>query len=134
MAASANGSRHGAVVYIEDNPSNLRLVERALEHLDVRLLSASQGSIGLDLVREHHPDLVLLDLHLPDLSGAQVLERLMADPATAPIPVVVVSADATPGQVERLREAGACAYLTKPIDVGLLLETVERYVAAAAAH
>jgi CheY-like chemotaxis protein len=89
-----------------------------------------QGGIGLDLVREHDPDLVLLDLHLPDLSGAEVLNRLKGDPATASIPIVVVSADATPSQVERLREAGAAAYMTKPSDVRLLLETVSRYVTA----
>jgi signal transduction histidine kinase/ActR/RegA family two-component response regulator len=133
VAAAANGSHHATVVYIEDNPSNLRLVERALERLPgVRLVSAIQGGIGLDLVREHHPDLVLLDLHLPDLSGAEVLDRLNGDPATASIPVVVVSADATPSQIERLQEAGAAAYMTKPIDVRLLLETVNRYVTATA--
>jgi signal transduction histidine kinase/CheY-like chemotaxis protein len=133
LAAAVDGEQHATVVYIEDNPSNLRLVERALERVPgVRLVSAIQGGIGLDLVREHHPDLVLLDLHLPDLSGAEVLGRLKADSATASIPVVVVSADATPSQVERLEEAGVAAYMTKPIDVRLLLETVNRYLAAAA--
>jgi signal transduction histidine kinase/CheY-like chemotaxis protein len=132
VVAAANGSKRATIVYIEDNPSNLRLVERALERLPgVRLVAAIQGGIGLDLVREHHPDLVLLDLHLPDLSGAEVLDRLKGDPATASIPIVVVSADATPTQVERLQQAGAADYLTKPIDVRLLLETVERYLMAA---
>jgi signal transduction histidine kinase/ActR/RegA family two-component response regulator len=130
--AAANGLHRATVVYIEDNPSNLRLVERALERMPgVRLVSAIQGGIGLDLVRDHHPDLVLLDLHLPDLPGAEVLARLKDDPATASIPIVVVSADATSSQVERLQEAGAAAYITKPIDVRLLLETVDRYVTAA---
>jgi CheY-like chemotaxis protein len=94
-------------VYIEDNPSNLRLVERALERLPgVRLVSAVQVRVGIELVREHNPNVVLLDLHPPDLSGAEVLERLKADVATASIPVVVVSADATAGQVERLQGSG----------------------------
>jgi signal transduction histidine kinase/ActR/RegA family two-component response regulator len=133
VAATANGWHRATVVHIEDNPSNLRLVERALDRLPgVRLVSATQGQVGVDLVREHNPNLVLLDLHLPDLSGAEVLDRLKGDVATASIPVVIVSADATPGQVERLQDAGAAAYMTKPIDVGLLLETVNRYVAAAA--
>jgi CheY-like chemotaxis protein len=134
-SASSNGAHRATVVYIEDNPSNVMLVERAFERLPgVRLVSAMQGGIGLELVREHSPELVLLDLHLPDLSGGEVLERLKSDPATAGIPVLIVSADATPGQVERLQEAGAIGYMTKPIDVRLLLETVNRHVAAATAH
>lgn len=133
MHDQAIGWHRATVVYIEDNPANLRLVERAFERLPgVRLVSAMQGGIGVDLIREHHPDLILLDLHLPDRSGAEVLEQLKRDPATAMIPVVIVSADATPNQVERLQAAGAAAYMTKPIDVRLLLETVSGYVTAAA--
>jgi signal transduction histidine kinase/ActR/RegA family two-component response regulator len=115
------------ILYIEDNLSNLRLVERLLaRYSKVTLLPAMQGSIGLELAREHHPDMVLLDLHLPDLGGDEVLLRLRAEPATRDTPVVVLSADASPGQVRRLREAGATAYLTKPIDLHELLEIVER--------
>jgi CheY-like chemotaxis protein len=73
---------------------------------------------------------VLLDLHLPDIPGEEVLRRLRADPRTAAIPVVVVSADATAGSLERLRQAGADAYLTKPLDVDEFLQTVERFLAA----
>ena len=114
-----------AVVYIEDNMSNLKLVERLLDRLpEVRLIPAMQGELGLDLARQHRPDLILLDLHLPDLHGREVLERLKQDPATAAIPVVMLSADATPAQVERLLAAGAADYMTKPIDVERLLETV----------
>jgi signal transduction histidine kinase/ActR/RegA family two-component response regulator len=133
MHDQANGWHRATVVYIEDNPANLRLVERAFERLPgVRLVSAMQGGIGVDLIREHHPDLILLDLHLPDRSGTDVLEQLKSDPATAMIPIVIVSADATPNQVERLQAAGAAAYMTKPIDVRLLLETVSTYVTTAA--
>ena len=82
------------VLLIEDNLANLTLIENVLtRRSDVRLLAAMHGSLGLDLAREHHPDLVLLDLHLPDQSGAEVLRRLQSDPDTAGIPVVVVSAD-----------------------------------------
>ena len=84
-----------------------------------------QGRLGLELAREHQPDLILLDLHLPVLSGEQVLERLQDDPRTAAIPVAIVSADATPGQVERLLAAGARAYLTKPLDVRELLRLLD---------
>jgi PAS domain S-box-containing protein len=113
------------VLYIEDNLSNLKLVERLLERVPaVRLIPAMQGQLGLELARRHQPDLILLDLHLPDLHGRDVLQALKDDPATARIPVVVLSADATPSQVERLLAAGAADYATKPIDVEWLLETV----------
>jgi CheY-like chemotaxis protein/nitrogen-specific signal transduction histidine kinase len=139
----AKDANRGCVAYLEDNPSNLTLVERTLERLPgVKLISATQGGLGLELIREHHPDLVLLDLHLPGLSGAEVLQRLKADDSTSGIPVVVVSADATPGQIEHLKDLGAVAYLTKPVDVRQLLETVdgilggphEFQAAAAGAH
>jgi len=129
--SQANGSIRATVAYLEDNSSNLTLVERTLERLPgVKMISATQGGLGLELIREHRPDLVLLDLHLPGLSGAEVLEQLKADPATARIPVVVVSADATVGQIEKLKQLGAHAYLTKPIDVRQLLETVDSTLGA----
>jgi CheY-like chemotaxis protein len=84
---------------------------------DVDVISAMQGRLGLELAREHRPALVLLDLHLPDVDGDEVLRMLRDDPLTAAIPVVIVSADATQGQMRRLLNAGATAYLTKPLDV-----------------
>ena len=124
-------TKGSAVLYIEDNLSNLRLIEQVLSRRPgVRLLSAMQGRLGVELAREHRPSLVLLDLHLPDVGGDEVLRRLKEDPRTSQIPVVVISADASPGQVQRMLSAGARAYLTKPIDVreflGLLDETVTR--------
>jgi PAS domain S-box-containing protein len=120
----ANGSRKArrTILYIEDNLSNLRLVERVVARLpELRLIPAMQGKLGIDLARQHQPDLIILDLHLPDLHGREVLQQLKRHPATAPIPVVVMSADATPGQVELLQTAGAAHYLTKPIDIESLL-------------
>jgi CheY-like chemotaxis protein len=115
------------VVYVEDNVSNLALIERILQHRpNVKLLPAMQGRTGLDLVRDHQPDLVLLDLHLPDMSGHEVLHMLQADGRTAHIPVVVLSADATEGQIQRLMAAGATAYMTKPLDVHQFLHTLDR--------
>jgi len=114
------------LLYIEDNLSNLRLVERILARRpEVTLLSALQGRLGLDLARGHLPDLILLDLQLPDLRGDEVLRQLRADPATADIPVVMISADATTGQIERLRAAGANEYLTKPINIRSFLAIVD---------
>ena len=119
------------VLHIEDNLSNLTLVERVLaQRADIDVVAAMYGRLGLELARQHHPAIVLLDLHLPDLDGEQVLQRLRDDPATASIPVVIVSADANPGRVQRLISAGATAYLTKPIDVRELLRLVDEAVEA----
>lgn len=114
------------VLHVEDNLSNLTLVERVLaQRADIEVIAAMQGRLGLELAREHQPVLVLLDLHLPDVDGEQVLHRLRDDPATASIPVVIVSADATSGQIRRLLAAGASAYITKPIDVRELLKHLD---------
>ena len=114
--------RRARILYIEDNLSNLRLMERLFD--DAELLSAMQGELGIVLARQHRPDLVLLDLHLPDIPGEQVLRRLGADPATARVPIVAVSADATPGRVRRILALGARTYLTKPLNVRELLHVV----------
>jgi PAS domain S-box-containing protein len=114
------------LLYIEDNLSNLRLVERILARRpEVKLISAMQGSIGLDLARQHQPDLILLDLHLPDIRGDEILAQLRADRRTSGIPIFMISADATATQIERLRAAGADDYLTKPIDVRRFLALVD---------
>jgi len=115
-----------SILYIEDNLSNLKLIERVFAgRPQFRLLSAMQGRLGLELARENGPDLILLDLHLPDIPGDEVLRQLRQDPATRRIPVVMISADATHGQVKRLLAAGADDYLTKPLDVKRFLETVD---------
>jgi len=114
--------RRYTVLAIEDNASNLRLLEVVLERRpEISLLSAIQGSIGLDLASQFVPDLILLDLNLPDMSGMQVLGRLRNSDVTRAIPVVIVSADATQSQIERLLHAGAADYLTKPFDIQRLL-------------
>ena len=119
-------TRASTVLHIEDNLANLTLVERVLaQRPQVRVIGAMQGRLGLELARQHHPVLVLLDLHLPDMVGDALLHSLRDDPETASIPVVIVSADATPGQVRRLLSAGAAHYLTKPIDVAELLRFVD---------
>jgi CheY-like chemotaxis protein len=114
------------ILYIEDNLSNLTLIEEMLrEQPEIELLSAMQGQLGLDLARKHSPDLILLDLHLPDLPGREVLSRLRSQEDTRDIPVVVISADATNRQVEQLMATGARAYLTKPLDVNEFFRVLE---------
>ncbi len=123
------------IVHVDDNVSNLKLIDRLLARFPtVRVIPAMKGRLALDLVREHQPDLVLLDLHLPDLHGREVLEQLKGDPYTAEIPIVVLSADATPAQFERLLSEGAAGCLTKPIDIEKLLATVCRSIPSLAAH
>jgi CheY-like chemotaxis protein len=118
------------VLHIEDNLANLKLVERILgDRHDIEVIAAMQGRLGLELAREHQPALILLDLHLPDVRGDEILQRLLQDPATARIPVVMVTADATPRQVQRLLSAGASAYLTKPINVQELLQILDNALA-----
>ncbi len=131
-ALPASGTRcEGTILYIEDNLSNLRLVEMVLEgRPELLLLSAAQGRLGLELARARRPDLILLDLHLPDLPGWDVLSQLQGDERTRDIPTVIISADATPGQIARLLEGGACEYLTKPIDVPRLMATVDAHLHA----
>ncbi|MGZ4982715.1 MAG: ATP-binding protein [Chthoniobacterales bacterium] len=122
------------ILYVEDNLSNLTLIEQMLaDQPNVQLITAMQGQIGLDLARKHLPDLILLDLHLPDLPGRDVLLRLKNDKVTAGIPVVVISADATSRQIERLLAAGARSYLTKPLDMTEFFRVISETESAPAA-
>jgi PAS domain S-box-containing protein len=114
------------VLYIEDNLSNLKLIEQIFSRrTSIKLLAAMQGRLGVELAREHQPDLILLDLHLPDIQGQEVLRLLQEGQRTRTIPVIVVSADATVGQIQRLMSQGAHGYLTKPFNVQELLQAVD---------
>jgi hypothetical protein len=122
--------RPAKLLYIEDNLANLSLVETLFAtRPGLTLIPALQGQLGLDLAWEHEPDLILLDVHLPDMPGDEVLGRLRADARTARTPVIVISADAMPARSDRLLKRGAQAYLTKPLDVDIFLETVDRLLA-----
>ncbi|MGH8102488.1 MAG: response regulator [Chthoniobacterales bacterium] len=117
------------VLYIEDDPVNFTLVQRILNHRPaLKLAQATRGEIGVNLARTQKPKLILLDLHLPDIHGAEVLRLLRADAASVNIPVVVVSADATPSQIERLLSGGARNYLTKPLSIRPFLAIVDEIV------
>jgi PAS domain S-box-containing protein len=127
-ASAAPGKEH-TVLYIEDDPANLSLVQHILARRpDIRLLFAPQGDLGLELARVHRPDLILLDIHLPDINGREVCHRLKEEPATRSIPVLIVSASAMPAEIDSMMQAGAVSYLTKPLDVPLFLSTIDRFL------
>jgi len=129
-ADSATAVRSCDVLYIEDDPVNFTLVERILEFRPaLKLMHARSGGIGVELAQAHSPKLILLDLNLPDMHGSEVLRQLQREPVTAQVPVVVLSADATPSQIERLLTAGARNYLTKPFDIDPFLAVVDEMVA-----
>ena len=110
---AVNALSAGTVLYIEDNLSNLTLMQRLIKRRpNVQLLEAREGGTGVSMVRERRPDLVFLDIHLPDCPGEEVLRQIWEDPATRTIPVVVLSADATPAQKRRLLASGATAVST----------------------
>jgi len=140
-SAPPTATTHGraAVLYVEDNADNMALVEALLGD-DVRytLLQATNGEDGLGLARTEHPALILLDMMLGEVSGLDVLAALKSDPATAGIPVVVLSADANDEHVSDALAAGAIRYLTKPLDLGEFYRTIEEAldgpVAAGAPH
>jgi CheY-like chemotaxis protein len=121
------------VLYVEDDLSSLALVEAILASGPGRRLFAVQGRLGVELARAHLPDLVLLDLRLPDIPGEEVLRRLRADPRTAGIPVLVVSTDCCAATSARLLAAGASAFLGKPLELDAFLAAVERLLPAVTA-
>jgi CheY-like chemotaxis protein len=113
-------------LYIEDNVSNTRLMEQLVgRRSGWRLITAGHGVLGLELAQASPPDLILLDLNLPDMDGAEVLSRLRAEPRTSKVRIVLVSADANPHQIQRLRDAGADGYLTKPLLVQDVFEMLD---------
>jgi two-component system cell cycle response regulator DivK len=120
----------GQILVVEDNERNMKLVRELLEATGYRAIEAATGSQALDLAREHRPDLVLMDIRLPDIDGVEALSRLRADDRTASIPVLAVTAQAMHGDRERCLAAGFDGYLSKPIDVGQLLEAVSRHCEA----
>jgi signal transduction histidine kinase/AmiR/NasT family two-component response regulator len=114
------------VLYVEDNPANLVLVESLIARRpDIRLLSASDGNRGVDIARASRPDVILMDINLPGISGIQALRILAEDPATAHIPVIAISANAIPRDIQKGLEAGFFRYLTKPIKVNEFMDALD---------
>jgi len=114
------------LLYVEDNPANLKLIEQLIARRpDMRLLSARDGDQGIQLARAHQPEVILMDINLPGIGGIEALEILRADPATAQIPVVALSANAMPRDIEKGLQAGFFRYLTKPIKVDEFMQTLD---------
>jgi CheY-like chemotaxis protein len=117
------------VLYIDDNEDNIRLVERVIKRLPgIELRAAATGRDGIKAAADGQPDLILLDNRLPDTDGQAVLLELTATPATAAIPVIMVSGDADPEVIMNLRAAGAVDYLVKPFDIHLFSTVIRRYL------
>ncbi|MBC7609934.1 MAG: PAS domain S-box protein [Polaromonas sp.] len=133
LAAPATvGAPLQTLLYIEDNPANLLLIESLMEHRpDIQLLSAKNGISGLELALTALPDVILMDINLPGISGAEVLKLLQANPATANIPVMALSANAMPADIEKGLAAGFYRYLTKPIKINAFMATLDDALALA---
>ncbi|MHB1145774.1 MAG: PAS domain S-box protein [Thiobacillus sp.] len=123
--AQGNTARR-TLLYVEDNPANLMLVEQIIEgHPHVRMLSARDATLGIALARAHLPEVILMDINLPGISGIQALKILREDPATAHIPVLAISANAMPRDIEKGLQAGFFRYLTKPIKVNEFMDALD---------
>jgi CheY-like chemotaxis protein len=120
---------------VEDNPANLALVEQLIERRsDITLLTAINGHLGIVLARAYQPEVILMDINLPGLSGFGVLKVLQDDPATAHIPVMALSANAVPRDIQKGIDAGFFRYLTKPINVVEFLDALDLAFEQAAAN
>lgn len=126
QASVKTGTHLRTLLYVEDNPANMMLVEDLIARRpDIRLLSARDGNQGIKVARASLPDMILMDINLPGISGITALKVLAADPATAHIPVVALSANAIPRDIEKGLQAGFFRYLTKPIKVSEFMETLD---------
>ncbi len=125
-AQASAGAPLRTLLYVEDNPANLKLVEQLIARRpDMRLLTAVNGTLGIELARASQPEVILMDINLPGISGIEALKILREDPATAHIPVVALSANAMPRDIEKGLEAGFFRYLTKPIKVKEFMDTLD---------
>jgi len=124
--AQAADARPRTLLYVEDNPANLELVEQLIARRpDLRLLSAADGDLGIEFARTYQPEVILMDINLPGISGIAALKILRADSSTAHIPVIALSANAVPHDIARALNAGFFNYLTKPIKVDQFMEALD---------
>jgi len=129
-----DGTPLRTLLYVEDNPANLELVEQLIERRsDLRLLSAADGKLGIEFARVYQPSVILMDINLPGVNGIDAMKILHADPATAHIPIIALSANAVPRDIERALDAGFFKYLTKPIKVNEFMEALDVALESAAA-
>lgn len=126
--ASGQSPRQKTILIVEDNELNLKLLNDILEFHRYTTLVTGNGAEALRLVRQHHPDLILLDIQLPDISGTEVAHRLKADEQARTIPIIAVTAFALPGDRTRILESGCDDYVSKPFNIRNFLALVERYI------
>ena len=114
------------LLYVEDNPANLKLVEQLVARRpDLRMLSAADGNLGVEFARAYQPDVILMDINLPGISGIEAMQVLRADPLTAHIPIIALSANALPRDIEKGLATGFFGYLTKPIKLNEFMDHLE---------
>ena len=116
------------ILYVEDNEFNLKIVRQLLSRTSYRLIEATDGELGVATARNELPDLILMDVQLPKLSGLDATRQLRADPSTAGIPIVVITSFALSGDHEKAKAAGATAYLAKPYSPRVLLDMIRQLV------
>jgi len=134
-AQAQPGAPLSTLLYVEDNPANLKLVEQLIARRPtIRLLTAVDGNQGIQLARAHQPDVILMDINLPGISGIEAMKILRDDPATARIPIVALSANAMPRDIEKGLAAGFFSYLTKPIKVKEFMEALDAALESGPAH
>jgi two-component system cell cycle response regulator DivK len=121
------------LLVVEDNPVNLELILALLDGEGYAVVTAETAMDGIRLAGEVRPDVILMDMQLPDVTGLEATRALKADPATAAIPVIALTAQAMRGDEQKAREAGCDAYLTKPVDAHLLRETLRRFLECSSA-
>jgi signal transduction histidine kinase/ActR/RegA family two-component response regulator len=130
--AAADGVVRDLVLHVEDNPANLELVEQIIaQRSDLKLLSAADGNLGVEFARIHQPRVIVMDINLPGISGIEAMKILRADPSTAHIPIIALSANAMPSDIKRGLDAGFHNYLTKPLKIGEFLHGLDAALAFA---
>jgi signal transduction histidine kinase/ActR/RegA family two-component response regulator len=126
QAQVPGAARRRTLLYVEDNPANMKLVEQIIaRHPNIRLLTAVNGNSGIEIARVSQPEVILMDINLPDISGSEAVKILRADPATTHIPVIALSANAIPRDIENGLAAGFFRYLTKPIKVNEFMDALD---------
>ena len=126
QAYGPGGVRLRTLLYVEDNPANMMLVEQIIERYpNIKLLTAVNGNKGIEMARSSQPEVILMDINLPDISGSEAMKILHADPATTHIPVIALSANAIPRDIEQSLAAGFFQYLTKPIQVSEFMDALD---------
>jgi two-component system cell cycle response regulator DivK len=127
-AGSERGVSPQCVLIVEDNPLNMKLFSAMISAQGYTVLEAGDGPQGLDIAQRQHPDLIIMDIQLPGMSGMEVTRLLKADEATAHIPIIATTAFAVRGDEERIRASGCDAYMAKPIAISQFLELIEQFM------